>query len=668
VELRKAEDHSFTPEAASKDVHPPNVGSAGCISGASPDSEPVPAEELYTWKTLDAMNERVTMAAGLPQLLVDLAQGLLYEESDPHNATPTRNVEEEETDLADTPPPEDIKRCGQDEADAILAGIRAIEARCMRDSLSSTLTSSDVADAEDMEVECVLDQPDARYCLCNSPESPIIICHMTARLPDLEVQHAINALWNADERLVWDPDSKFSVLRPAQEGDKWCKEVVTFEVSLPWPFWNREVLQNRWKMPLNDGPGNGFAVIMRSFEDAEILPVTGDRLRAFVHKAAYLLRPLRRWDADDSQPSGLELTYCSQVDIGGLVPQWAQNFARRALPEKTLGFVRKMQAYCLQKHPTQLPVRLPTTATTLPELERANSGPSPAARKDAQMQKTGAQVLAELTSIERCCCARGWAADTCVPQTLGSADCTELWEESSLEVEVLLDTPHTRYCLCHSPESSVVTCYLWTQLPRVCLEDALLALCSGEERLQWDSDSGFNVVREAREDDPTCEEVVYYTLQGPWPFWDRDVLQNRWQLPLNGPDGRSRAVIMRSLEDESIMPVHEDKVRAFVHKAGYFLRPLRQQKTSLTGNATWKDLGVELTACSQIDIGGIIPQWAQAFLSRISAQRVVGWTEDLQEHCMRINDRRLGVSNLNGQDSDADCDIPVLTHTEITGM
>mmetsp|Transcript_6876 Transcript_6876/g.18315 ORF Transcript_6876/g.18315 Transcript_6876/m.18315 type:complete len:110 (-) Transcript_6876:2-331(-) len=79
---------------------------------------------------------------------------------------------------------------------------------------------------------------------------------------------------------------------------------------------------------------------------------------------------------------------------------------------------------------------------------------------------------------------------------------------------------------------------------------------------------------------------------------------------------------MRSFHDGLLLPEREDRVRAFVHKCGYLLRPDRDGGS------------LEIAVCHQVDIGGICPEWAQDMLTRWTVHRGSQWATDLREHCL----------------------------------
>lgn len=197
-------------------------------------------------------------------------------------------------------------------------------------------------------------------------------------------------------------------------------------------------------------------------------------------------------------------------------------------------------------------------------------------------------------------------------------------------IDVLVDDPDLRYCLCYSSNSPLVTACMWVDLPKACLEDAIDSLALKEDRCIWDSEAEFDILQPATSD--RGHETIFHMLHAPWPFWDRDVLEARWRLPLPGAPGMEpgTAFVMQSIEDPSLYPLRPDRVRANVHMAGHLLRP------SVAGGT-----GVELTVCCKIDIGGIVPEFAQQVLPVLVGRRGNGWADKLREHCHWRLSRRL---------------------------
>jgi len=241
-------------------------------------------------------------------------------------------------------------------------------------------------------------------------------------------------------------------------------------------------------------------------------------------------------------------------------------------------------------------------------------------------------ILAAVLEAEKTCREELAAVEKGVPAPVAG---------SGLSVELLVDEPTVRYCMCSSLNSPTVISILYVTYPDVCLEDAVKALVHKEELDRWNSQGEFKVVQEPREDDALREHVVHYVLKAPWPFWDRDVLQRRWRLRLSGEDGEGPgcAVVMRSVSGEGtgLLPEPAGTVRAFIYGAAFLLRPMQRGGDP---NAAGACEGTRLTYLTQIDIGGLCPAWAQGLLMRIASRGVVEWSQKLSEHCQSIRSRQ----------------------------
>jgi len=237
--------------------------------------------------------------------------------------------------------------CGVDLPDGLHRLITDFGRNFQRAGDDFTDLSDEQADTEqgdDLTVECLLDEPTAKYCLCASLDSPVVIGYIRIVLCDVYPGDVWRALVSREERLLRDPDSEYQVLRKSQQGEQLCEEDVAFVWRAPWPFWDRDVLERRWTFPLHGG--EGLAIVMRSFEDELLLPTRSDRVRAFVHKCGYLLRPLDK----ESGGAGLELTVCQQVDLGGLCPDWAQEVLTRWAVNRGLQWAEELREHCNKLH------------------------------------------------------------------------------------------------------------------------------------------------------------------------------------------------------------------------------------------------------------------------------------------------------------------------------
>jgi len=547
------------------------------------------------------------------------------------------------------------------EAHAILEEVLAIEHQCFGPGAGSP----DDGLEQKLTVDCMHDEPDVKYYLCSSATSAVVIGYLRLQLPGFFIEEVRRAIVVPEERRMRDSDAEYQVHRQAKPGDPFRQEDFSYALKTPWPFQDREVLQRRWQLPL--GEAGGVAIVGRSFEDETVLPQRSDRVRAVAQKAAYLFRPLGA-DASGAVAAGgpgpgpgLELAICQQLDLGGIVPAWAQRLCSRLAVQRSVEWGAKLKEHCLRMREKE-ELASATTASADPA-----SVQPPAERSMQERPMTGQQVLDAIFEIERVCCGCGIAssgmpdgdatdatqasdalgasptraADAAAAAEAGAkgaapegaADPAAVLPESgdcAYKVECLLDEPDVKYCLCSSLESPIVTGYLRVILHDVYPGDVWGALVKKEERLLRAPDSEYQVLREGRPGDPSLEEDVAFVWRAPWPFWDRDVLQRRWTFPLHGSEGL--AIVMRSFTDDELLPEREDRVRAFVQKAGYLLRPM---------NEGFHEMGVELTVCQQVDLGGLCPEWSQEVLTRWAVSRGVQWSEDLRAHCRRRHDEGL---------------------------
>lgn len=229
------------------------------------------------------------------------------------------------------------------------------------------------------------------------------------------------------------------------------------------------------------------------------------------------------------------------------------------------------------------------------------------------------EVLAALLDIERRCCPFVQSGTSPAPG--------EVVDGPELSVRLVLDEPGQRYCVCLPGSSSGVVGVLWARWRGVELESVLRAFCDLEQRRQWDSDSRFEVLRPAAASDPTQEEIWHVAAPSPWPLMDREFLWRQWSLPLpaSARYGDGRAIVVRSFEDEALLPEDPNKVRASVQHQGILLRPF----------GDGKDSGLDLTCCTQISLGGDLPDWLQALLLQFGVQTALGWASSLRDWCTR---------------------------------
>merc|ERR1719413_39783 len=119
----------------------------------------------------------------------------------------------------------------------------------------------------------------------------------------------------------------------------------------PRPVSDREIQQNRWQVALPGG-GGGQALIMQSFEDNELRAPDPQRVRAFTHLSGYILRPVGRSRSGGPIPQtgrggqALEVVVVSQCDLGGALPGWFQNLARRLAKRRAVNWAHKLGDHC----------------------------------------------------------------------------------------------------------------------------------------------------------------------------------------------------------------------------------------------------------------------------------------------------------------------------------
>lgn len=242
--------------------------------------------------------------------------------------------------LADPTPCAVEKR--QQEAQERLATLLAIERRCRGGARGSAERSV----ADDLTVEDILKEDTAQLWFCHSKTCPFVIGCLWCRIPGVSVEDAVQAIQNPKQRISWDGDSfsSFEVLREHDPADPTREDVVFTVIPVPRPVRNREILQYRWQVPLADG---GQALLMKSFEDSALKPVDPQRVRAFTHLSGYILRPVPGEPGKaGGQRTDLEIVVVSQCDLGGALPGWFQNLARRMAKHRCVAWGGKLREHC----------------------------------------------------------------------------------------------------------------------------------------------------------------------------------------------------------------------------------------------------------------------------------------------------------------------------------
>jgi len=180
----------------------------------------------------------------------------------------------------------------------------------------------------------------AQLWFCHSQACPFVIGCLRCVLPGISVQDAVTSIQCPRQRMAWDGDSfsSFEVLREHDPMDETREDIVFTVMTAPSPVSDREILQYRWQVSISDDGAQ--ALLMQSFEDESLRSSHPKRVRAFTHLSGYLLRPLQ------GQENGVEAVVISQCDLGGGLPSWFQNMARRLAKRRCLAWGQKLRAHC----------------------------------------------------------------------------------------------------------------------------------------------------------------------------------------------------------------------------------------------------------------------------------------------------------------------------------
>jgi len=226
------------------------------------------------------------------------------------------------------------------EAQEKLSALLDIECRCREGKGGNDRMN-------ELTVESILKEEFARLWFCYSKHCPFVIGCLVCKLSDVLVEDALQAIQNPQQRLCWDAESfkSFELFRAHDPEDPTREDVIFTVMPAPRPVRDREILQHRWQLPL--GSSGGQALLMQSFEDDTVKPPNPDRVRAFTHLSGYLLRPTTASPAvGGPDTSGLEVVVVSQCDLGGALPGWFQNLARRLAKRRCVAWGHKLQEHC----------------------------------------------------------------------------------------------------------------------------------------------------------------------------------------------------------------------------------------------------------------------------------------------------------------------------------
>lgn len=232
----------------------------------------------------------------------------------------------------------------------------AIERRCRGGDplggLGGAMPPGDVGASEEFRVERVLAEDNAQMWFCHTANCPYVIGCLRCLLEDVHVGDVVEAIQDPKQRLAWDGDSfaSFELLQEHDEADPTREDVVFTVMPAPRPIRDREILQRRWQLAI--GSDGAQALIMQSFQDDKARPPDPRRVRAFTHLSGYLLRPApgapgaSRGTGRGAARSDVEVVVISQCDLGGALPGWFQNMARRLAKRRGVEWGRRLQGHC----------------------------------------------------------------------------------------------------------------------------------------------------------------------------------------------------------------------------------------------------------------------------------------------------------------------------------
>lgn len=225
----------------------------------------------------------------------------------------------------------------------ILEGVLAIERICLGDL--TRWKEKEFADGE-AKLSITIDDPGVRYCIASSPNTPLVTGFFGIEIPDIDVEEAKLVLGNEEMRKMWDPDCEFQTLIDLEESETRQSEVISSVMKAPWPFWDRDILIRRWHVPLEGSSGSGgFAFLSQSIDDPLRFPRRDGRIRATVHMAGHLIRPLCGDEAVSGR-AGVKLTCVNKIDIGGIAPPWSQSMLCRFASRSAENWVERLRTQC----------------------------------------------------------------------------------------------------------------------------------------------------------------------------------------------------------------------------------------------------------------------------------------------------------------------------------
>lgn len=211
-------------------------------------------------------------------------------------------------------------------------------------------------------------------------------------------------------------------------------------------------------------------------------------------------------------------------------------------------------------------------------------------------------------------------------ESVGEGSCQEV---AGLRIDCLLKGPAHSVWAAQTQDSPVAfACSRVDMDHELSIEALLWSIYAVEERLTWDRSSfvSYDIIQPARAE-PACSalaDLIYCRMPAPPGMSDREVVQERFLLRHHQD---CYVILMRSPVAE-----HADAYsRHFSSKAAV------RAHTILSGYMLVKRPGggVAVTSMSQTDLGGNIPQWAQAMAKKASKKKPLEWAERLKNHCLQ---------------------------------
>jgi len=316
---------------------------AASIAKECPVPAPATAEESYA--SLDApradASEQSLSATAAPACVSDLQEEDDF--YDAHSDFEDEPCDEQRPSPSRMPHAAVVKRAA--EVHRRLQRLLAIERKCRGQGAESGACADPdgLGSVEELKVESVLAKEATQMWFCHSSACPFVIGCLRCVLSGVVVEDAVEAIQSPEQRLGWDGESfrSFELLRPHEPSDPTREDVVFTVMPAPRPARDREILQRRWQVPVGDSGGQ--ALLMQSLEDDALCPTDPARVRAFTHLSGYILRPV---PGSRAAPAGLEVVVISQCDLGGQLPGWLQNMARRLAKHRCMAWGRQLQAHC----------------------------------------------------------------------------------------------------------------------------------------------------------------------------------------------------------------------------------------------------------------------------------------------------------------------------------